>query len=114
MPKVEIGPKRHRVTIETLPDQLDAFRQLAGVWTAGDTVWARVRTLSGREAAAAHQVRPETSLRVEMRYRSDISPEDRLDFSGRKLKILAAFDPEERGRVLYVDCCEWPGASTGG
>lgn len=108
---VELSKMRHRVTVESPAGELNAFRQPARGWDAGATIWARVTTLSGRELATAQQVRPETTLRVECRYgAAAIRADDRLDFEGRKLRILAVYDPEERRRVLWIDCAEWKDA----
>jgi SPP1 family predicted phage head-tail adaptor len=110
----EIGPKRHRLTIERRSTAENDFGQPSDAWSTVATIWGRVRALSGRELATAAEIRPETSLRVEIRYRSDLTPEDRFDFNGRKLRILGLWDPEERRRELYADCCEWRGATDGG
>ena len=111
-----IGSKRHRVTLERLADAENAFGEAAQVWAAvGLEVWAEVKTLAGRELETALQVRAGTSCRVEVRAGELDRPTaaDRINFGGRILQILAATDPEERGRDLVLDCAEWPGAHRG-
>lgn len=110
----EIGPKRHRLTIQRRGDGENSFGQPTDAWADLAEVWGRVRTLSGRELATAIQIRPTVTHRVELRYRQDLTPEDRLAFNGRVFQILGLWDPEERRRELYLDCCEWQGSSSNG
>ena len=107
-----IGDKRSRITIQRQSSELNSFRQPKDEWAEVGTYWANVRTLSGRELATARQVRDEVTTRVAMRFQPgvEITPADRIEWHGRKLQILAAFDPDERMRELWLDCAEWKGA----
>jgi SPP1 family predicted phage head-tail adaptor len=110
-PRHLAGTKRQRVTFERLDSGLDAFRQPVTTWSPVKTVFAEVRSLAGRELMTAQQVRPETTLRVTIRGRElEVTSDMRIDFNGRRLAILAAYDPEEEGRETLIDCAEWKDA----
>lgn len=112
---VEFGKYRHVFTIERRDAGTNAFRQPLDTWSTVATLWGEVKTLAGRELVTAREIRPETSIRIETRAGGlPFTSADRIDFQGRKLQILGAWDPEERGRVLFLDCSEWKGAANGG
>ena len=102
------------------------LRTLVGLWSPGegrdriggvtetwahiDDVWARIVPLRGQERYAAQMVRPETSHRVELRYRSDVKPSWELRWNDgsddRVLKITGVLDVEERQERLQLECVE--------
>lgn len=107
---LEVGPMRHRVTVQRQSETRDNFGQDVNEWADLKTYWARLTTLTGRELEAARQVRADVSIRIVMRAGADVTAEDRLTHGGRIFSIASVIDPEERGRYLQIDCSEWKGA----
>lgn len=103
-----LGDKQKRITFEQLVPGLNAARQPTNTWATVVTLWADFRTLAGHELLTAQQVRPETTSRIFIHGReATISAEMRADFNGRKLQILAVYDPQEQGIETWMDCAEW-------
>lgn len=70
------------------------------------TIWARVRSLSTRQAQMADARAMATSHGVVLRYRSDIKPGDRFIHRGRALTVLSTEDMEGRHAFLSCACSE--------
>lgn len=66
------------------------------------TVWARVRSLSGRQGQSADGRAVSISHSVVMRFRADIGPGDRIVYRGRNLEVASAADLN--GRRAYLSC----------
>lgn len=100
------GRLRHRVTIQRREITRNAFGEGVDGWGNFAVVWASVEPLQGREFFDAQHVTAEVTLRVRMRYRTDITPEMRLTHRGKILVIQAVLNPEERNRELELLCSE--------
>lgn len=66
------------------------------------TVWARVRSLSGRQGQTADGRAVAISHTVVLRFRGDIGPGDRIVYRGRSLDVVSAADLN--GRRAYLSC----------
>lgn len=80
--KEPIGKLRHRCRIERLatPATRDDFGAEVPTWLPAGVVWCRVdpqQVMSGEEQAGATQ-QADTTHRVVMRYRDDLTPKKRL------------------------------------
>lgn len=71
-------------------------------------VWASIRPLSGRELWQAQQVQADVTHSVRLRYRSGVDATMELDLQGRRLRIVAVLNIEERNRTLELLCQEQP------
>jgi SPP1 family predicted phage head-tail adaptor len=80
---VDPGELTERVTLQSRSTAQDAYGQATITWTDVATVWARVRPVSGREFFAAAQVQQEQTVKVLVRYRTDVLPTWRLVWQGR-------------------------------
>lgn len=56
-------------------------------WTTLATVWMQVTDISGREFDQARQTGTQLGVEVRIRYRSDVTPRQRLQVDGRVLEI---------------------------
>lgn len=72
-----------------------------------DTVWASVGPVRGREYWDVKKSNSEVEGKVIMRYRDDVTPDKRLWFKGRPLKILSVLNPAERKEYLEIYYKEW-------
>ena len=75
------------------------------------SLWARVRSLSGREGVSADGRALTVSHAVVLRFRTDVSPGDRLVYRGRNLDVVSASDLNGRRAYLSCTCSEtsWMG-----
>ena len=97
--------------IGTLTDRVQfKRREMAGEDEGGHVVlfvpvsslWARVRSLTGRQGTSADGRAVEISHAVVLRFRNDIRPGDRLVYRGRNLDVVSAADLN--GRRAYLSC----------
>lgn len=72
------------------------------LFVALTSVSARVRSLSGRQGVSADGRGVSVSHVVELRFRLDLSPGDRVVYRGRNLEVLSAADLN--GRRAYLSC----------
>lgn len=75
------------------------------------SLWARVRSLSGRHGTTADGRVVEISHAVVLRFRNDIKPGDRIIYRGRHLHVVSAADLN--GRRAYLSCACSEAAFTG-
>jgi SPP1 family predicted phage head-tail adaptor len=107
------GPKRQRVTIQTLSEARDSYGQNIKSWASAGPYWARVKNLSGREAVNAKQIKADTTHLVEMRYigtlfsTPGLLPSMRLLFNSRVFNILWVNNVDERNREYQLLCQEF-------
>ena len=66
------------------------------------SAWARVRSLRGREGSNADGQAVAISHSVVLRFRSDLSPGDRIVYRGRNLDVVSTADLN--GRRAYLSC----------
>ena len=106
-----LGALRDRVEIRRRDLADDGQGGFVATYFPLATVWARVRELSGRVAQAADARGSTITHAVVLRYRTDISPGDRLVFMGRNLEVVSADDLN--GRRAYLGCACIETAVTG-
>ena len=80
---VDPGELKERVILQSRSVTKDAYGQDTITWISTATVWARVRPVHGREFFAAAQVQQEQTVKVVVRYRTDVQPTWRLVWQGR-------------------------------
>lgn len=103
------GGLRHRVTIQHFTTVRDASGQHIKTWFDGATVSAEVNAISGRELVASGAVSAEATIRVWMRYRSDVSAASRLrclngPFKGSTLDVTGPPIPDGKCTQLEILC----------
>jgi len=106
---VRAGRLRHQVTLQKPVTNQDTYGQDVATWTDVATVWAGVEPLKGREFYDAQQVNAELSVRVVIRYRSDVAATWRVKHGDRAYAIQQPpIDPDMRHRELQLMCSELP------
>lgn len=102
-------PKTVSVMVPSGPEESrNQLGEPALAWTEVCKTWASIRPLSGRELWQAQQVQADVTHAVRMRYRMGIDATMELDLKGRRLKIVAVLNLEERNRTLELLCQEQP------
>ena len=102
--EITAGMLREPVTIQRQVSVSDGMGGQAIQWIDLATIRAQVVPLSGREAVQAMQLQASVTHRVMMRYRSDLTPADRLLIRGNPLQIRAIINIEMRDRWLELAC----------
>jgi SPP1 family predicted phage head-tail adaptor len=105
----QAGKFRYRVAIQqevTGSPAKNDFGEPNTSWEALATVWAAVEPISGREFWAQQQVQSEISVRIRIRYRSDVEAGMRCLYSGKYYYIKAVIDTMEYHQELQLMCSE--------
>jgi len=106
---MQAGRLRHRITIQNFTTVRSPSGQPVEEWVDGKTIWAEVKGISGRELIAAGAETAETTIRVWIRFRRDITSSSRLKvlngpFSGAVLTINGPPIPATKGTRLEILC----------
>ncbi len=98
------GFMRERITIETQATGVAANGTPSGGWSSVCSVRAAIKTLSGREGYEADQNTARFTHEILIRYRSDVTPDQRVTWGARTLHIIGAVaDPKRRQLTLQCD-----------
>jgi SPP1 family predicted phage head-tail adaptor len=103
------GQLRQRVTIQQATTTTNARGARVPGWADVATVWADVRTPTGRERTANEATVATISHVVTLRYRADLTAAHRIKWGDRVLSLLATPDPDNRRRTLVCQCQEIEG-----
>lgn len=106
---MKAGRLRHRVTIQNFVTVEMPSGQELEEWQNGKIVWAEVKGISGRELVASGSEKAEATIRVWMRYRTDVTAASRLlcltgPFRGVTLEITGPPIPDTKGTRLEILC----------
>lgn len=103
---VRAGKLRHRLIVEAKETTLGTRGQRTGSWTTCDTVWGEVVTLSGGERDQARQIYASATDTVRIRYRADLTTENRFKFGSRILNIGHIDNIDQRNIEIVMLCGE--------
>src|SRR4051812_42730757 len=79
-----------------------------GQWSDLATVWASVTPVTAREQLQAGGIKSETSYAIRVRYRPDVSGQNRLVYRGNVLDIVGVIDVGGRRRELEITATQHP------
>jgi SPP1 family predicted phage head-tail adaptor len=102
------GELRERVTIRRQSNSKNPKTGgLERSWATVATVWAKIRSLNGKEAVIGEVLSGVSVFEVIIRHRTDVAASDQVLWNGRELNVLTP--PEDRsGRKQWL----WMTAST--
>ncbi len=107
---IDPGRRNKQVTIQqkvTGSPAQNSYGEPQTSWEAVATdIWAAVEPIQGREFWAQQQVQSEVTVRVRIRYRSDIDAGMRVIYGSRILVIESVIDPKEAHEELQLMCSE--------
>lgn len=107
---MQAGRNRHQVMIQNAVMVRSPSGQPKQEWRdSSNPVWAEVKGISGRELIASGAEKAEATVRVWMRYRTDINAASRLHvltgpFRGQMLEVTGPPVPDEKGSRLEILC----------
>lgn len=107
------GQLRHRISIQTPVTAKNTRGGEVTTWSTVATVWADVRTQTGRETVANDQTQPTASHVVTMRHRANVTAQQRIVWGDRVFSINAVLEPDNRMRQLQLLCQELVGTDRG-
>jgi SPP1 family predicted phage head-tail adaptor len=99
---IEAGRLRQRVTIQESTETETAGGDVLKDWEDMDTVWASIEPLRGREYFDGRVVEAEQTVRIRMRYRSDVTEAMRIVHNGTTYEIRNVADVGMRGHELEI------------
>lgn len=100
------GQLRHRITIQQKTRVQNEYGEEIADWVDVASVWASVNPISGREFFAAEAVNSEVTHKINMRYRSGITPDMRVKFKERYFQIIVVMNLQEKNVELQLLCKE--------
>ena len=98
------GELNHRVKLQEKSVTRDAVGGETVTYIDRATVWAAVEPLAGRELFAAQQLQAETTVRIRMRYWSEVKPEWRALWRDAVYEIQSVIDTGAEQRELQLMC----------
>jgi len=102
---------RDFVTLRTQLPTSDARWGPGTDWVDYAQVWASVlpmpTTTAGTESFVNQGVQSETGYNVILRYRTDVSPQDRIIYRGTTLEILSVVDPDGLRTTLAIQAKQY-------
>jgi len=101
-----IGRLRHRVVLQRRSEAADMGGGVALSWVDVAELWAAVTPLAGSESVQAMRLQPLQNFLIRLRFRDDITPENRLLFGQRVLNIRSVKNVNERSQWLECRCEE--------
>ncbi len=100
------GHLRHRVTRQMKSESRDSHGGVTYTWADGESRWAEVTTLQGRELWQARQAGLFADVKVSTRYWPELTNQDRLSFGARVLNIESVIDVQGRGIESVALCVQ--------
>lgn len=82
---------------------INADGEPSGSWTTLDAVWAEILPLKGTEKMQGQQELAQAEYKFNIRYRGDITPKNRISYSGNIYDILAVLSIG-RNKGLSLQC----------
>ena len=98
------GRLRHRIEIQNYEMAQDELGQPINTWAHWADVWASIEPLQGREFLAAMALQSQTTVRIRMRYRPDVTSQMRVLWGGRFYEIESVIEPQSRRHALQLMC----------
>ena len=99
---MESGKLNRRLQIQSMTVTRDSFGAAIETWTTGSTVWGSIDPLSGTETFASEQIITQSTHVVSIRYRGDVTTEERLVYGGwvYDIRYVAEVGRGEESRLL--------------
>ena len=100
---LSIGDMRDRITIQAATTTPQAGGGKVKVWVdIGTPVWASIVPINGGEAFSQGIARNTQFYRITIRFRSDVTPANRIMWNGTALNIRTCADPDRRREALLI------------
>ncbi|MBU3887450.1 phage head closure protein [Methylosinus sp. KRF6] len=102
----KIGELRLRMGLEAPVDTPDDSGAMTRSYVTIADVWTKLTPLSGEARFVEERQEQVLEWLAQLRWRADVASEMRLVAGGRRLRVLAVYDPDGRRRFLWCRCEE--------
>lgn len=100
------GAMRERIVVQQVTDASDGGGGYVKTWSTLATLYAYVKPLSGREPYTQGQISPIVQYEFTIRYRTGITPANRITWNGKIFNIRSVVNADERDKYLTIRCDE--------
>lgn len=107
---MRIGPKRHRIVVESRTDAADATGEPIATWSTFLSAWARIIQGGSREFERGDRVRADVDLVFVIRHRDGLTPKMRVSWDSRLFDVTAVTNPDQRQRESFLFATEYVSA----
>jgi SPP1 family predicted phage head-tail adaptor len=101
-----VGVMRQRLSLEAANESTDESGALQIAWSPLGDLWGQIVPATSGDRFVADRQEETITHRVLIRWRADLQSGMRFRLNNRSFIIRAAFDPDERQRVLICRCEE--------
>ena len=84
-----VGKMRHRINIQTITRVADSLGGNASSYSTTVAVWGMVEPLVGNERVEGGQIEPRQRYKFTLRYNSNLTVDDRLNYDSKNFRILS-------------------------
>jgi len=100
---MDFSKLKHRITLQKPVNMaLNSINEQTPIYEDITTIWACVEPLTGREYEENQKLQEETSYRITIRYRIDVTANMRILFEGRKFFIQSVLNIGEDKREMQI------------
>lgn len=103
---MEAGKLRNRITIQQRTLTPDSYGQSVESWTDFATVWAEIRSISGRESLIAEAMQGITNYEVNIRYKAGVVQSMRIIYKNHILDVQSVINDMQANKKLTLFCVE--------
>jgi len=103
---MQAGRLRHRIELQDFVESTDPTGGRTKAWSTIVIRWADILPLRGKERFQAAKVESTTTIKIRMRFFSQINPTWRIKFGDRIFNINGIANVGERNSMLEIDCVE--------
>lgn len=100
------GHLNKRITIQQFSQTINENGFPVEEWVNIKSVWAMIKTVSGKEYMSAAQTQNENKTRFVIRHITDIHPDMRIVFKNRVFEMQAIINDDEANKTLTIVCKE--------
>lgn len=104
MEQHHIGELDQRIQLQSVTKVRDGGGGFTETWATYATVWAKIRTMTGREREAAQRIEAHANYLLVIRYRSDVKTTHRIQWRGRVFNIRFPKTAGPRTSWLEMEC----------
>jgi len=99
---ISAGELCHRVTIQNKTTTYDEHNYETETWAEFKKLWAKIEFLSVKDSINAKASGSQTTARLKLRKRSDITTEMRVLWDGYTLQIVSPPKPDNENGKIYM------------
>jgi len=103
---MSIGKLRHRLALEEPVNGPDGGGGASVTWQLVANLWGQVEPLRGTQSSFGEQLEAEVTHRITLRYRTGLTPRNRLTLGTRIFDIHVVMNKDERDQWLVCQCRE--------